>query len=304
MFNLRRVQIPLILLLLAIGSVVTLNAQAQTQQSGVGVSITIEGGAPPVPPINLGPSGGVANPPSATVILEGFAYPNSLVTIVKNGAIVGNIISDSQGSFKKEISTIPDIVTFGVWARDDFGLNSQTTNIIISINPATKTTISNIMVSPTIAANRYSPTQGEKIKVYGSSVPGSLVRVINNYAAGQTLPPIKTDSKGHWEYNISTLELQPGDYSIKAISQLETLGLLSPFSKDLLFSVQEKKCLGSDLNNDNRVDIADFSILMFYWNKSLAVMSSDKPVNSCADTDNDGFVGLADFSVMMYRWNG
>ena len=71
MFNLRRVQIPLILLLLAIGSIVTFNAEAQVppQQSGTGVSITIQGDAPPVPPIDVSPpSGGVPNPP-ATVIL-------------------------------------------------------------------------------------------------------------------------------------------------------------------------------------------------------------------------------------------
>ena len=306
MFNLKKLKLIFLLLLLLVLSSLTLNSQANhipPQQSGTGVSITIQGDAPPVPPIDVSPpSGGVPNPP-AKVILEGFAYPNSLVTFVKNGAIIGNIVSDSDGVFRKESFITPDIVTFGIWSRDDLGLNSQTTNIVISINPGTKTTISNIMVSPSITADRYSPTRGEKIKVYGSSVPGSLVRVVNNYASSQTLPPIKTDSRGHWEYNISTLELQPGDYSIKAISQLESLGLISPFSKDLLFNVQEKECLGSDLNNDNKIDVADFSILMFYWDKSLSEMK-DKPVNGCADVDGDGFIGLADFSVMMYRWNG
>ena len=306
MFNLKKLKLIFLLLLLLVLSSLTLNAQANhipPQQSGTGVSITIQGDAPPVPPIDVSPpSGGVPNPP-ATVILEGFAYPNSLVTFVKNGAIIGNIVSDSDGVFRKEASIIPDIVTFGVWSRDDFGLNSQTTNVIISINPGTKTTISNITVSPSIGADRYLPTQGETVRVYGSSVPGSLVRIVNNYASSQTLPPIKTDSRGHWEYNISTLELQPGDYSIKAISQLESLGLISPFSKDLLFNVQEKECLGSDLNNDGKINVADFSILMFYWDKSLSEMK-DKPVNGCADVDGDGFVGLADFSVMMYKWNG
>lgn len=306
MFNPKKLKLTFLLLSLALSSIVLLNVQAQVppQQSGTGVSITIEGAAPPappIPPVGLGPSGGFPTP-LVTVVLEGFTYPNSLVTFVKNGVVVGNTVSDQQGYFEKEISTTPDIVTFGAWARDGFGLNSQTTNVIISINTATKTTISNIMASPTITADRSSLTQGEKMRVYGSSVPGSLVRIVNNYALNQTLPPIKVDSEGHWEYNISTLDLQPGDYSIKAISQLQDKGLISPFSQDLIFNVQEKQCYGSDLSNDGKVDVADFSILMFYWNKSLVTMEN-KPVNGCADVNGDGFIGLVDFSIMMYKWN-
>lgn len=299
MFSLKKLKFGLLLLVLALGSLTLFKAQAQIQQSGVGVSITIQGSSPP---IDGSPIHGNLNVPATEVVLEGFAYPDSLVTFVKNGAIIGNTISGSNGAFRKEASVTPDIVTFGIWARDNFGLNSQTTDVIISINPNTKTTISNIMVSPSIAADKYSPTQGEKMRVYGSSVPGSLVRVINNYATGQNLPPIKTDSRGHWEYNVSTLDLQPGEYSVKAVAQLEKLGLTSPFSQDLLFNVQEKQCYGSDLSNDGKVDVADFSILMFYWNKSLATMEH-KPVNGCADVNDDGFIGLVDFSIMMYKWN-
>lgn len=271
------------------------NVQAQSQQQEIGISITIEGEEPP------GGGGGVSVP--ATVAFQGYAYPKALVTFVKNGAIIGNTLSDSYGKFEKEIDTGSGISTFGIWAKDKFGLNSTTTSVNIALQEGTKTTIANIILSPTIAANKSIATQGEKLVIYGSATPKSTIRIFNNYSPGQILSPVKAKDNGHWEYALDTLKLQPGEYSLKANAQLESLGLISAFSSNLLFNVEEKKCYGSDLNNDGRVNVADFSILMFYWNKSLSEMKN-KPVNGCADTDGDGFINLVDFSVMMYRWTG
>ena len=280
------------------------------QQEGIGVSITIEAGALP-PPVPEGPriSGGAAEgvvrviPVPATVVFKGYSYPEALVTFVKNGAIIGNTLADNDGVFKKEIGADPGIFTFGIWARDQLGFNSTTTNISISLTGGTKTTIANIILSPTIAANKSTVTQGEKLIIYGITTPRSTIRIFNNYSPGQILSPVKAKDNGNWEYILETLELKSGDYSLKANAQLETLGLISAFSSNLLFTIQEKRCYGSDLNNDGKVDTVDFSILMFYWNKPLLGMK-DKLINSCVDTNSDGFVGLADFSVMMYRWTG
>jgi len=277
--------------------------QAQQQQQGTGISITIEGEAPPPEEPLAGGGGIIILPSPATVIFKGYAYPGALVTFVKNGAIIGNTLSKSNGMFEKEVDTDPGISTFGIWAKDRLGLNSSTTNVSIALQEGAKTTIANIVLSPTIAAHRSVITQGEKLTIYGSATPDSNVRLFNNYSPGQVLPPIKTKSNGRWEYILDTLELQPGEYSLKANAQLEALELLSPFSSNLLFSIEEKKCFGSDLNNDGRVNVADFSIMMFYWNKSLDEMKT-KPVNRCADVDGDGFIGLIDFSIMMYRWTG
>ena len=283
----------------------TRNTKAQEIQQGIGVSITIEGEAPPPPPPPGQPSGGGIRilPSPATVVFKGYSYPESLVTFVKNGAIVGNTLSKSNGTFEKEIDTDPGISTFGIWARDRLGLNSPTTNVNIALQEGTKTTIANIILSPTIAAHKSVITQGEKLTIYGSATPKSNVRLFNNYSPGQILSPIKAKDNGHWEYILDTLELQPGEYSLKANTQLEYEGLISAFSSNLLFNVEEKECFGSDLNNDGRVNVADFSIMMFYWNKSLNEMET-KPVNGCADTDGDGVINLTDFSVMMYRWTG
>ena len=49
--------------------------------------------------------------------------------------------------------------------------------------------------------------------------------------------------------------------------------------------------------HDGKINITDFSILMYFWNKK-------NPANVCADINSDGRVDLKDFSVMLYWWTG
>ncbi len=55
----------------------------------------------------------------------------------------------------------------------------------------------------------------------------------------------------------------------------------------------DRKCGIADINCDGRVDLVDFSILMFNWGT---------PKNPAADLNQDGSVDLVDFSIMMYWW--
>lgn len=57
----------------------------------------------------------------------------------------------------------------------------------------------------------------------------------------------------------------------------------------------EPECQGADLDFDGDVDIADFSILLYFWHQT-------NPENKCVDINQDGIVGLVDFSIMMYQW--
>jgi hypothetical protein len=50
----------------------------------------------------------------------------------------------------------------------------------------------------------------------------------------------------------------------------------------------------SDLNRDGKVNLVDFSILLFNWKGSDAV----------ADINQDGTVSLTDFSIMLANWTG
>ena len=56
----------------------------------------------------------------------------------------------------------------------------------------------------------------------------------------------------------------------------------------------EAACAEADLNHDGRVNLTDFSILLFHWGTD----------NECADQNQNGIVDLVDFSIMMYYWTG
>ena len=51
-----------------------------------------------------------------------------------------------------------------------------------------------------------------------------------------------------------------------------------------------------DYNGDGRVDLVDFSILIFWFNKS--------PVPPDIDCNADGKVDIVDFSIVAYYWTG
>ena len=50
----------------------------------------------------------------------------------------------------------------------------------------------------------------------------------------------------------------------------------------------------ADLNKDGKVNLIDFSILLFNWKGS----------DDVADINQDGTVNLTDFSIMLSAWTG
>jgi hypothetical protein len=51
----------------------------------------------------------------------------------------------------------------------------------------------------------------------------------------------------------------------------------------------------ADVNCDGRVNLTDFSILLFFWQQRT-------PSNGRADMNNDGIVDVVDFSIMLFQW--
>jgi len=53
--------------------------------------------------------------------------------------------------------------------------------------------------------------------------------------------------------------------------------------------------VSGDINNDNKVDILDFSVMMAQWGQTGSGLS--------ADFNQDGVVNILDFSLLMANWN-
>jgi hypothetical protein len=56
-------------------------------------------------------------------------------------------------------------------------------------------------------------------------------------------------------------------------------------------------CKRSDINCDGRINLTDFSILLYFW-------EATNPLNKAVDINNDQVVNLTDFSILLFDWTG
>jgi hypothetical protein len=239
------------------------------------------------------------------VILAGFAYPNVDVNVLKDGQIAGLIKADAKGVFKGFLEDLTQgTFSFGLWAKDSLGNKSLTYSSTFFIQQDTQTTVSDIILAPTIVINNQSSVS---LNVYGESVPLASVETWlypKKVGILSDAEIVKTSStvtvNGKWSVNIDTNKLKSGQYLVKARATVAKAGL-SGFSEALEYNLNvstedkpKSPCSGGDLNHDGKVNIVDFSILLYNWNTA----------DACADLNSSGKVDLIDFSIMMFYWTG
>ena len=139
--------------------------------------------------------------------------------------------------------------------------------------------------------------------IAGETVPDSSVTISINSPLIQL--STTSDNNGNFSYTYTdTADMNPGDYQATAIVQTQT-SYESSNSLAVDFTIlsatsptnpQEPACNIStgDLDCDGKVDLTDFSILLYYWGTNSAL----------ADINGDGIVNLVDFSIIMYYWTG
>ncbi len=252
-------------------------------------------------------------PPGAPgVVLEGWGYPGREIIVLKDGVEQGKILADNSAKFGGFVEDLSQgIYTFGLWSIDADGRRSITYSTTFWIDDGTQSTVSDIFLPPTIELGKESITAGEELGVFGQTVPDATVEVwfypkkdseLREEEIKKTTTKARSD--GRWYTTVDTTDAVNGEYHVKAKAHLESVGASRPvgnsdFSQVLECSVggqkpKKKLCANADLNGDGRVNITDFSILLYYWNTD----------NACADQNGDGSVNLIDFSIMMYYWTG
>lgn len=228
------------------------------------------------------------------VTFTGFGAPNSIVVIQNGGTIVGTTTILSDGSWTKTITFASGTHGVGLFQEDGAGRRSSTVSFNITVSPGSSQTFSNIYFSPTIATSVPSVQQGATINIFGSAQPNVTVKVtVNSHTIN-----VDTTSDGNGTYN---LPFNTGTYNLElglhtTFDKATNGTLQSDISQVLSFTVTAA-CSGSDLNKDGKVNLTDFSILLYNWGQS-------PPPNPCADINKDGLVNLTDFSIMLFAWTG
>ncbi|MCK5320401.1 hypothetical protein KAJ61_03365 [Candidatus Parcubacteria bacterium] len=247
-------------------------------------------------------------PPGAPgVVFTGWAYSGTEVVVLKDGIEVGRSLAGTQADFGAYLEVLNrGIYTFGLWAADTMARRSNTFSTTFFMEAGTQTTISDIILSPTISLTKSNVTAGQVIEAFGQTVPGSTVEVwlypekSNDILDSEiTKKNGLASASGEWSLFLNTDNLIDGPYLVKARTTIVDAGT-SDFSVIVKANIGAAQiepsgiCEGADLNHDGKVNLTDFSILLYHWGTD----------DECADQNHDGTVNLTDFSIMLFYWTG
>lgn len=245
---------------------------------------------------------GSGNPvPDTHVSITGKAYPHSNVNVLRDGKVIGVVKANALADFLFTISgTTPGTSTFGFWAEDDKGLRSIAFNTTLQVVQGAVTTISGVFIPPTIEVSKKVAGKGEIINISGSSIPDSKITTVIN-SSHEIRTNVESDDKGKWSFDFNTAPLETGAHSAKSFfnAQLYDYVAKSEFSQTVSFFVGTEASgepKGSDLNGDNKVNLVDFSILLFNWGTAGK--------GTVSDLNSDDIVNLTDFSILLFNWTG
>ncbi len=242
----------------------------------------------------------VPYPPDVT--LSGWAYPAASITVLQDDSKVGDISALTDGAFN---FAVPDVKkgmhTYLVWARDTDGIKSAPHTATFWVEENTQTIISNILIPPTIRLAADSVNIGVNIEAMGQSMPGKKVQIAA-YPSGQNKSTVIQETtagaNGRWTASFPTNGWSKGTYSLQARAFHNDYGW-TLYGETVRCGVgealsEESPCARSDINKDSKVNLVDFSILMYNWGST-----TEK-----SDINKDGKINLVDFSIMMYCWTG
>ena len=242
------------------------------------------------------------------VFVSGKAYAGSRVHILKDGKEITTVSANSLADFNKQLDNITEgPATFGFWADDGSGLRSITFTTTFQVTQNAVTTVSGIYLPPTIESSDTAVKPGEEIIFSGTTVPNAKV-ILYVDGGNDFIEESESDGGGMWEIVFDTTSLEKEKFhTAKATFLLgEEFGgeegdMESGFGQTINFYVGEgegEDAFFADLNVDGRVNIVDFSILLFYWGGDGADAVPSPDIN------HDGTVNLTDFSIMIFYWTG
>ena len=214
------------------------------------------------------------------------------LTLGGNGEFNFNILSLNQG-----------VYTFDVYAVDGTGKRSATFSSTISLINGTKNAITKIILSPTVTLGKSAVAPGESAPISGYAAPQSSVTVElapqSRAGGGRSSFEViaMSDVNGLWRAEADTAGLSVGTYEVRARLAIAGVGT-SDLSNPAFLGVGQNPAVDfgnrADLNHDGKVNLVDFSILLFNWGTA----------DPTADINSDGRVNLTDFSVLLFNWTG
>lgn len=234
------------------------------------------------------------------VSISGRAYPGRTVNVLIDAKSVGTVQADSTGRFEFTANTSPGTASLGIWSTDNTGVRSITLNSIFDVTQGAITNVNGLVLPPTIKLSTATINPGDVVTVSGQSIPGALIELqVGNSGRNERAT---SSTSGVWQLQLATSGLRPAEYALRARSILGQAPLVAQSnyssSVQLFVGVDGKTTTPSDLSRDGKINLTDFSILIFWWGSNAG--NSDPT----ADISGNGRVGIEDFSILLFNWTG
>ncbi len=233
--------------------------------------------------------------------IHGWAYPEGVVTVYVDGERQGTVTTEENGAFLASYALdTPERHRIVLLATDNKKGNSSSYGFSAHVIEDTTTLVQNIFLSPTIVSMKRAVTKGNPITFFGQTVPSARVDIV----VADKEASVIADGQGRWVYVYDTSTTEKSSYTtqVQAFHQ----GLISEFSQPYQFSVgdrdevvEDTPAEGIDLNEDKEVNLIDFSILVYWYQRPAA-----PEVLARVDLNHDGVVDLVDFSILAFYWTG
>lgn len=263
-------------------------ATVVVENEGVTVSATVlrTGGGRPI----------ISN---TSVLFSGEAYPEAIVTILKNGSIVATVKANANGLFDATLEEKYDKnILYTLFARDSSGNKSLLINYPLVVSTGYLTHLAGIRFPPTIVPDKLAVRQNDSVSVRGYALPEKELQIIIE-ANNKEYQKFTLFSERDGKYNLALpfSDIPKGKYNLY-IKYPDTN------RKSVLINliVGDKNVKNTDnlnnipgyCNDDNLINLVDFSILAFWYKKKEPPM--------CIDINKDKIIDLTDFSILAYYW--
>jgi len=286
------------------------SGQAPTVGGGAGTGGSGGGGGGGIGNVEGGTAGGGFEAQDAPyrsgdgiVIITGYAFPRSQVTVLVDGREATRVTANASGEFSVTLDRIArGVYTFGLFALGPDQVRSSTFSTSFTVTGARTSALSNINIPPSITVTPNPVDPGTPVVISGYALPTATITLENerdgSAASRQTLTAT-SDGNGQWSVTLPTTGFSVGTYKVRARAQ-QAEGVGTNFSNFTFYGVGQAavRPLNADLNRDGRINLIDFSILLFWWNTDGG--NSDPS----ADINGDARVNLTDFSILLFNWTG
>jgi len=255
----------------------------QAETVSVTATVVEEGSTPPAYP---------------TIQFSGLASPNAFVVIRRDTSVVGSISAGADSAFSVALANQPvGQQTYFISALDVDGRALAPVTFAVNMVLGGSTLVTGIFLGPSIAVDKDSVKLGEFVTIAGTSAPSSVISLEVNSVQAMNYS-VTSDVNGRWSKVVNTEDVGVGSHTAQARAN-KSGNIISEYSASVDFSVNALgQCDGkrtADLNCDGKVNLTDFSILLFFWQQR-------NPSNSRSDINTDSQVTIVDFSIMLFQW--